>query len=507
MRLRVGDLPPRLEVRDAQIKRLRVDVADEAARYQNRSDVEVALPVSGRVWEVLTAPGEHVSRGQDLLRLLDCSSAVVTANVSESVYNRLQVGSPVTFRPSSGGEDYAGTIVNLTGIAGAPANFAILPSTLVKEAYHVTVAVPAIAEGDECGVGRTGRVIFEKGAAEAFRHHGRSERPRAAAVTKVGSAELLSALWPTLVLLGASLVAMAIANRSAAATRFRDDGGQRIAVDSLLLLARVVDAAARRAVKLDFTVGALFLFIETTGLVAAILCMVFLSRSRDRTPDVERNKPWLEALAEKPLIDVLICTYNEEEAILERTIIGATGMDYPNYRVWVLDDGNRPWLQALCEELGCGYVARPDNRHAKAGNINYAPGQIAQLPKPPQFISILDADFVPMPDFLSRAMTLFPRREGRHRPDAAAFHQSRSDPDQSPGDAGLAGRTALFLRCRDAGQGRLVRRLLLRHVLGHPVSRPCRNRRISDQFRHRGLSADAAHEGGGLHAPSISTSR
>jgi multidrug resistance efflux pump len=167
MRLRVGDLAAALEVRDAEIKRLRVDVADEAARYQNRSDVEVALPVSGRVWEMLTAPGEHVSRGQDLIRLLDCSSAVVSANVSESVYNRLQVGSPVTFRPSSGGEDYAGTIVNLTGIAGAPANFAILPSTLLKEAYHVTVAVPGIAEGDACGVGRTGRVIFEKGAAEA----------------------------------------------------------------------------------------------------------------------------------------------------------------------------------------------------------------------------------------------------------------------------------------------------------------------------------------------------
>ena len=44
---------------------------------------------------------------------------------------------------------------------------------------------------------------------------------------------------------------------------------------------------------LDFAVGAAFLFIETTGLVAAILCMFFLSRSRNRTPDVEANKAWL----------------------------------------------------------------------------------------------------------------------------------------------------------------------------------------------------------------------
>jgi multidrug resistance efflux pump len=167
MRLRVGDLAAELQARGAAIERLRAAVADEQARYKLRSDVEVALPVGGRVWEVLTAPGEHVSRGQDLIRLLDCSSAVVTANVSESVYNRLQVGSPATFRPSTGGKSYAGSVVNLTGNAGAPANFAILPGSLVKEPYHVTVAVPEIADSGECEVGRTGRVTFEDGAAAA----------------------------------------------------------------------------------------------------------------------------------------------------------------------------------------------------------------------------------------------------------------------------------------------------------------------------------------------------
>jgi cellulose synthase (UDP-forming) len=225
-------------------------------------------------------------------------------------------------------------------------------------------------------------------------------------VIKIGSAEILAALWPTLALLGGSIVAMAALNRSAPATRM---GVMAISVTLLLryYFWRASSTLPPVGLSLDFVVGALFLFVETTGLVAAILCFFYLSGSRPRTPDVERNKPWLEALPVKPLIDVLICTYNEEEAILERTIIGATGMDYPNYRVWVLDDGGRPWLQAMCEKLDCGYIARPDNAHAKAGNINHALGQIAELPNPPQFVSILDADFVPMPDFLSRAMTLF----------------------------------------------------------------------------------------------------
>jgi multidrug resistance efflux pump len=167
MRLRVGDLSADLESRDARLQTLRADIANETKRYERRSDVTVALPASGRVWEVMTSPGEHVNRGQDLMRLLDCSTAVVTANVSESVYNRLRLGAPVVFRPSSGGPDYPGKIVNLTGAAGAPGNFAILPSLLLKETYHVTVAVPRFTDNGGCDVGRTGRVIFEKGAAEA----------------------------------------------------------------------------------------------------------------------------------------------------------------------------------------------------------------------------------------------------------------------------------------------------------------------------------------------------
>lgn len=156
----------------------------------------------------------------------------------------------------------------------------------------------------------------------------------------------------------------------------------------------------------DFAAGSIFLVAEAASLSAAILASIFLCRTRNRSPEVEANKAWLAAL-EPPLVDVLICTYNEEEAILERTIIGATGMNYGNYRVWVLDDGRRPWLEELSQRLGCRYLTRPDNSHAKAGNINHALAHLATLPEPPAFISILDADFVPLPDFLPRALCLF----------------------------------------------------------------------------------------------------
>ena len=109
LRERLDELAADRDAAIAQIARLRAaSVTRESTHYQALSDVVVSLPVSGRIWEVMTAPGEHVQVGQDLLKILDCSGAVVTANVTEAVYNRLRVGAPARFRPTDGGADLAG---------------------------------------------------------------------------------------------------------------------------------------------------------------------------------------------------------------------------------------------------------------------------------------------------------------------------------------------------------------------------------------------------------------
>jgi cellulose synthase (UDP-forming) len=106
-------------------------------------------------------------------------------------------------------------------------------------------------------------------------------------------------------------------------------------------------------------------------------------------------------------VDVLIATYNEEAAILTRTIVGSLAIDFPRLRVWVLDDGRRVWLEQLCAEKGAGYLTRPDNRHAKAGNINHALDVLRRSADPPEFVAIFDADFVAQPRFLWRTLPLF----------------------------------------------------------------------------------------------------
>lgn len=70
----------------------------------------------------------------------------------------------------------------------------------------------------------------------------------------------------------------------------------------------------------------------------------------------------------RPSVDIFIPSYDEPIFILRRTIIGCQAINYPNKKIYLLDDTRRPEIKNLAAELGCEYMTRPDNRYAKAGN-------------------------------------------------------------------------------------------------------------------------------------------
>lgn len=160
--IRINDLEAQIKVLDSSQENLASELIKEKDRLLYLSRFDLTVPVNGRVWEIMTAPGEQVAAGQDLAKLLDCSGAIVTASVSENVYNHLRVGTTARFRLRDNSDDYLGEVVNLTGVAGAAANLAIEPSSLMKEPYRVTVAVPELKTGSSCNIGRTGRVYFDQ---------------------------------------------------------------------------------------------------------------------------------------------------------------------------------------------------------------------------------------------------------------------------------------------------------------------------------------------------------
>ena len=161
------------------------------------------------------------------------------------------------------------------------------------------------------------------------------------------------------------------------------------------------------ALRIDSLYPWAFSTVEALANVGWTLGFITLSRTIDRRQEATEHRSWLINLPHAPRVDILIATYNEDESILARTIIGALGVEFPGVRVWVLDDGRRAWLEQLCASKGAHYLTRPDNQHAKAGNINHALDILRRDPDPPEFIAILDADFVPRREFLRRTMALF----------------------------------------------------------------------------------------------------
>ncbi|MET1046535.1 MAG: HlyD family efflux transporter periplasmic adaptor subunit, partial [Hyphomicrobium sp.] len=161
--LELSDVEARLA--GSQIERSALDtaLAAEQSRQSEMSRVDMRSTVDGRVWEMLTAPGEHVNAGQDLVKLIDCGSAIVTASVSESDYEKLAIGQAATFKPRDGGPELHGMVVGLNGLAAVESNSAIQQNALSREPYHVTVKFPELSKSFDCRVGRSGLVKFDTG--------------------------------------------------------------------------------------------------------------------------------------------------------------------------------------------------------------------------------------------------------------------------------------------------------------------------------------------------------
>ncbi|WP_150291967.1 UDP-forming cellulose synthase catalytic subunit [Sphingobium estronivorans] len=153
--------------------------------------------------------------------------------------------------------------------------------------------------------------------------------------------------------------------------------------------------------------GTLPEFLLGTGLYLAeiyawiILLLGFLQTSWP----LERPVVEIEGEPDQwPFVDVFIPTYNESLTIVRNTVFAAMDMDYPRdrFRVFILDDGRRAEFRAFARQVGCGYLTRADNLHAKAGNLNAAMKKTNG-----SLIAIFDCDHVPTRAFLQMTVGWF----------------------------------------------------------------------------------------------------
>ncbi|AOO81232.1 glycosyltransferase family 2 protein [Bosea vaviloviae] len=150
----------------------------------------------------------------------------------------------------------------------------------------------------------------------------------------------------------------------------------------------------------------LFLAFEFTAILYTLMSIIILVRFKDRSDEADREEARLRQSGDWPAVDVFICTYSEPLDVVEKSIVAALAIDYPNVTVWVCDDTRRAWLKDYCAELGANYLTRSDNVGAKAGNLNNALFRTAGVTNAP-LILVLDADFAVNPTILRRVVGLF----------------------------------------------------------------------------------------------------
>lgn len=105
-----------------------------------------------------------------------------------------------------------------------------------------------------------------------------------------------------------------------------------------------------------------------------------------------------------PTVDLFIPTYNESIDIVKDTALAAQCIEYPKdkLKIYILDDGKRDAFRQLAEDIQVGYMTRPDNNHAKAGNLNHALTKTHG-----ELICIFDCDHVATRVFLQATVGAF----------------------------------------------------------------------------------------------------
>lgn len=143
-------------------------------------------------------------------------------------------------------------------------------------------------------------------------------------------------------------------------------------------------------------VGGMFLAAEILCLGSVLLWGAMLYSKRLHPPEGLPRK------GEAPGVDILITVCGEPLPIVRRTLLAASKIDYPNFKVMVCDDGDSPEVRKLAHRLHFGYAARKHRDHAKAGNLNHGL-KVTSAP----FVMSLDADQMPKPEILERMTGFF----------------------------------------------------------------------------------------------------
>ncbi|MCY1669040.1 HlyD family efflux transporter periplasmic adaptor subunit [Rhizobium sp. SL86] len=170
LRIRESEMTERLEEKRNERDAVALSVAQfeksaraEALRTERLRQVELTAPVGGRVWQIAMTDSEFVQEGDTLIEVANCAAEVVTATVTERIFNTIRVGQPIDFVAESDRIRRPGVIIQASGPASRvdEVRYAIRSSANEKKEFRIAVRLDqAENDPDVCSIGRTGKILF-----------------------------------------------------------------------------------------------------------------------------------------------------------------------------------------------------------------------------------------------------------------------------------------------------------------------------------------------------------
>ncbi len=173
---------------------------------------------------------------------------------------------------------------------------------------------------------------------------------------------------------------------------------------SVLVTAALLTLVYFVLIAFTFEIGNIFLF--TLLILGEIFHVFQVGMYLATVWDMDYEAPHDENFVEP--VDVFITVAGEPVGIVEETVRAAQKMEYPSFRVHILNDGyvvkKENWkdMEEMAARLGVNCITRRTPGGAKAGNINNG---LRETQEP--FVVIFDADHVPHEDFLRKTMRYF----------------------------------------------------------------------------------------------------
>lgn len=163
--LRLADIGRSLSISTAQAH-TSAELGQFAKEHTDAlQSANLLAPISGMVWKLGAAEGEHVGTGDMVAEFVDCSSSFLLVAIPQNQVPDVALGSTAQFRLSGESKDRRGQVVAIEsdGDSSKQGNLAVLPNAAPGKTRTAWIRVkiePTETSDGQCLVGRTARVLL-----------------------------------------------------------------------------------------------------------------------------------------------------------------------------------------------------------------------------------------------------------------------------------------------------------------------------------------------------------